>query len=493
MIGRKKEIYELNRLCELNTSSLLAVYGRRRIGKTYLINTMFSEHRTDCIFFEFTGMSNARTEIQINNFIDQVYEWFRKTPTVTINNWNDAFRFLKRTIDEIVKREKFEKKVILFFDEVPWIDASNKAGFLDALGYFWNTYCEKRKNVLVIICGSNASWIKSKVLEDAKGPLHNRVTAKLPMLPFTLEETIEYLIKEKHYQIDKKTATDIYMIFGGVAKYLSYLDTSKSLTENIDNLFFNVEGFMYSEFEKVFRSLFMDKTAFYKSIIEILASKQEGFSQKDIISALGITTGKRISDALDELQQCGFIKGISKFNQSKRDTVFIISDLYVLFHYKWIKNLSKNDIMQLPSDYWRSMTSSHTYSIWTGFSFETVVMINIEQYLSARERKGVFKGSYYWKYVSSNKEEKGAQIDLVVSYTDGLYDIVECKYYNKEFTITKSYEENLKHKLEMFKKYALTKKKYELRLVFLTVYGVKMNAVSNGLNIIDIPLEKLID
>lgn len=82
---------------------------------------------------------------------------------------------------------------------------------------------------------------------------------------------------------------------------------------------------------------------------------------------------------------------------------------------------------------------------------------------------------------------------MVVSYTDGLYDIVECKYYNKEFTITKSYEENLKHKLEMFKKYALTKKKYELRLVFLTVYGVKMNAVSNGLNIIDIPLEKLID
>ena len=145
MIGRKKEIKILNNLCDSKESSLVAIYGRRRIGKTYLINYMFKEYRKECLFFEFTGSSNLRTEVQIDNFVEQVYEWFKVEPTKKIRNWSDAFRFLKRTIDAEVERKRHKAKVIIFIDEIPWVDHSGKANFLSALGYFWNTYCEVRK------------------------------------------------------------------------------------------------------------------------------------------------------------------------------------------------------------------------------------------------------------------------------------------------------------------------------------------------------------
>jgi AAA+ ATPase superfamily predicted ATPase len=341
MIGRKKEVKILNDLCDKNESSLVAIYGRRRIGKTYLVNYMFKEYRNECLFFEFTGTANMSSSTQINNFIEQVYEWFKVEPSKNIENWSDAFRFLKRTIDAEVERKNHKEKVIIFIDEIPWIDPSTRANFLSALGYFWNTYCEVRANIVMILCGSNASWIKSKIFEDAVGPLHNRLTQKIPMYPFDLKETKQYLLEVKGFHIDNKMITDAYMIFGGVAKYLSYLDPGKSIYENIDDLFFNLHGLMHSEYDKVFNSLFMNRADFHKSIIELLSSKRSGFTIQDIAKHLDISLGKRLIVTVDELLLCGFIQGISKFNQKSREIKYIIADPYILFHHKWVKDLSK--------------------------------------------------------------------------------------------------------------------------------------------------------
>jgi hypothetical protein len=170
---------------------------------------MFQEYRRDCLFFEFTGSHEMGKRTQIDNFVDQVYEWFKVEPKAKIDDWSLAFRFLKRTIDSEVERMGHQEKVIIFLDEVPWIDKSNRGGFLSALGYFWNTWCERRKNIVLILCGSNSSWIRDKILKNAKGSLYQRVTHQIAMYPFDLKETKEYLLKEKGFDLDNKTVTDI--------------------------------------------------------------------------------------------------------------------------------------------------------------------------------------------------------------------------------------------------------------------------------------------
>ncbi len=494
MIGRKKEIRVLNDLCDNQESSLVAIYGRRRIGKTYLVNYMFKEYRKECLFFEFTGTSNVPTDTQIDNFIEQVYEWFKVEPTKAVRNWSDAFRFLKRTIDAEVERKNHKEKIIIFIDEIPWVDPSGKGNFLSALGYFWNTYCEVRKNIVMILCGSNASWIKNRIFEDSIGPLHNRLTKKIPIYPFDLKETKEYLLKKRGFDIDNKLVTDIYMVFGGVAKYLSYLDPKKSLYANIDELFFNLEGLMYGEYDKVFRSLFMSRAKFYKSIIELLCSRRSGFTLKEIGEHLEMAIGKRLLKSIEELVLCGFIKGIVKFNQKSRDVKYIIADQYVLFHQKWVKELNRNDVASLSSGYWQGETAKQPFAIWSGYAFETVAITNIDLYLRTRGLQGLFSGVYHWQHIAKNSEEQGAQIDMVVNYGNIMFDIVECKYYNSEYLISKEYGTRLKNKMKMFREYGLgSKQKAELRLVFLTSYGVKMNAEAHGLNITNVLLDDLFE
>jgi len=484
MIGRKKELKILNDICNQNGSSMVAVYGRRRVGKTYLINYMFKKYRTNCLFFNYTGICELSKEIQIANFIDRVYEWFRVKPTEIIGDWSSAFRFLKYTIDDEVQKRNHKEKVIIFLDEIPWIDPNNRDGFLSALGYFWNTYCEERENIVLIICGSNASWIKNKIFEETTGSLYKRLTHKIPLYPFTLSETKEYLIKEKGFELDNKSIMEIYMVFGGVAKYLSYLDSRLFISENIDRLFFDIEGFMYNEYHAVFRSLFMDRADYHKRIVTLLCSKTRGLTVSQIAKELSLSVGGKLLNAISELESSNFIQGISKFGNRKKGIKYIVSDPYILFHHKWIKDISKNDIANLPNGYWNSIVGSQKYALWTGRSFEMVAITNVRTYLDARGAGGVFNGVYYWEYRATDESEEGTQIDMVVEYGNGIYDIVECKFYNKEYEISKKYADNIRNKIAMFRKYGLKKsQKAELKMVFLTTYGVKRNAVFNSLNI----------
>ena len=500
MIGRQKEIALLNKLCDTSNSKLVVVHGRRRIGKTYLINYMFKKNRDDCIFFEHTGSDDQDADTQRLNFLEAIYDWFKVEPSKPITTWAEAFIFLKRTIEDECEQKNHTGKVVIFIDEVAWIDKHNKAGFLSAFGHFYNTYCQKKENIITILCGSNASWIKNKILKDTKGPLYQRVDLEIPMLPFTLKETKEYLIKEKKFDIDNKTATDIYMILGGVAKYLSFLDSSLSVSQNIDNLFFNISAPLFDEYDAIFKSLFYDKHTFHRQVIDILCSKQSGFT----ISELGVIidkeqndpTNKRLRNAIVELIDTGFIVPLNKLHNKTRETKYIISDPFCLFHYKWVRELSKNDIVSM-KNHFTKIVSSPSYIIWCGFVFETIMMINIDLYLQKRGLSALYKNVTYWQYIANPdiEDDKGAQIDMVIEYENNIYDIVECKYYNDEFAITKDYAENLRHKVAKFKEHAIKQKiRYDLKLVMLTTYGSKKNSHFNALNISsDITLGDLLD
>jgi uncharacterized protein len=480
MIGRLKEISILNEVCESKKSELIAVYGRRRIGKTYLINHMFSDHNKECIFFRFTGSYLLDSATQRDNFVEAIYDWFSKESNTEIDTWMKAFNFLKRVIKEQLSINS--SKVVIFIDEIPWIDKTNKNGFIGALGHFWNEFCEENNNIILIICGSNSSWIKNKMFEDSSGPLYQRLTNKIHLKPFTLKETKEYLEEEKGLLIDDKTAVEVYMIFGGVAKYLSYIDAKIRIEDNIDNLCFRSDGHLNKEFSDIFKSLFQDKATYYIEVIKYLSNKSSGFTQKEISDGLKVKVGGKIKDALDDLEECGFILGLSK-HASKINTKYIISDPFILFYLNWVSIYNKNEITNLILPHWSGVVSSQKYSVWSGFAFETVCLTNIELYLAYRKTLGLVKTYSYWNHISNKEEETGAQIDILIEYKNDVYEIVECKFYNSEYVITKEYKAKILNKIKMFQQYALKKSKYQIMFSMLTSYGCKKNEHYNSLNI----------
>ncbi len=494
MIGRKQEIKKLNQLCESSESKLVTLYGRRRIGKTYLIDYMFKEHRQDCIFFDYTGDYEGSNKIQLQNFKEAIYDWF-KVEKDDFDSWTSAFNTLKRVINQEIKDSKHTGKVVLFLDEVPWIDKTNKNGFLSALGHFWNTYCNKQKNVIMILCGSNASWIQNKILDDGIGPHHKRVDEIIALKPFTLEETAQYLSIEKKLELDSKLITEIYMVYGGVAKYLSYYDKDLSFAKNINKTFFSLDGLLYGEYETLFKSLFQDKATTYKILIDILCQKRSGYTAVEVAQKAKLSpTSPSFRKAMDELVTCGFITAVNRLN-NERNSKYIIADPFCLFYNRWVKPLSKNQIARL-NNYWDDILEDDRYPKWTGYSFEMVCILNIDLYLKQRGMSGVYKGVSYWSYrknKDSDINDKGAQIDLLVEYKGGTYDIVECKYSNDIYKIESTENSKILNKKKMFIKHGLKNQKYDIKTVMLTTYGTVKNSYYNNIPINDdITLEALL-
>lgn len=492
MIGRKKELELLNSLCEGEKSKLVVIHGRRRIGKTYLVDYMFQTHRTDCIFFKFTGSADQDSQVQKDYFMEAIYDWFKTEPTKPIEKWHEAFIFLKRTIENEVKQKNHTGKIIVFIDEVAWIDRHNKAGFLSAFGHFYNTYIEKNNNLIVILCGSNASWIKNKILKDTNGPLYHRVDIEIPMYPFDLKETKEYLIKEKRFDIDDKSAVDIYMILGGVAKYLSYLDNTLSIAKNINKLFFSLQAPLYGEYEALFKSLFYDKATNHRKIMDKLLSKQSGFTFAELQNTISDIKSFNLKANIDELIDTGFIKPIGRFAHASKNTKYIVCDPFCNFFNKWVVSLSKNDISST-IDYFETKSTTHEYIVWQGFAFEMVMIANIELYLKARGLSAGVKSIGYWDCEADGTSDSGAQIDILIEYIGNTYDIVECKYYNDEFVIDKDYAKNLQNKKEKFIANGIKNKKFDLKVVMLTTYGIKINQYYNQVPIAkDVKLDDLL-
>ena len=484
MVGRVKELNILNDICEEKESKLVVIHGRRRIGKTYLVDYMFKTHRTDCLFFKFTGSADQDSSVQRDYFIEAIYDWFQVEPTKPINRWHELFIFFKRVINNEIANKQHKGKIIIFIDEVAWIDKHNKSGFLSAFGHFYNSFIEANDNLIVILCGSHASWIKNKILKDSSGPLYHRVDKEIAMKPFDLKETKEYLREEKRFDIDNKSVVDIYMVLGGVAKYLNYLDSKFSISQNINNLFFNLDSPLYNEYNAIFKSLFYEKAGTHKQIINLLSSKQSGYTILELDKLIELHKINAIKNHIDELIDTGFIQPISRFNQKTKDTKYIVIDSFSLFYNRWVKPLSKNDISFMV-DYFESKSNSHDYLVWQGYAFETVCIANINLYLKQRGLSAALKRVGYWSYLPNKKipDDRGAQIDIVIEYTNHTYDIVECKYYNDEFTIDKLYADNLRNKKKRFIEHGIPYKRYDLKMVMLTTYGTKINQYYNQVGI----------
>lgn len=360
-----------------------------------------------------------------------------------------------------------EEKKVIFIDEIPWLDTP-RSGFLSALEYFWNSFASARKDVLLIICGSATSWIINKVLKN-HGGLHNRVTYRIHLQPFTLYECKQYAkylgMRASHYDL-----IEYYMILGGVAFYWSRLDKGLSVAQNIDNMIFSETGFLHNEFNELYDSLFNEPESYLK-IIHALGTIRMGMTRDELVKEGGITSNGKLTRTLEDLTECGFIKRIPSYGGKAKDDLIQLVDNFTIFYYKYMKENLNND-----EHFWSNSYNSTIRSAWTGLAFERVCFQHIPQIKQAMGIAGVATQCYSWK-AKGDALSSGTQIDMVLDRRDNIINICEMKFSKGEYTITKDYAMALNNKVERF--IESTKNKKTILLTMITTNGVVHNEYWN--------------
>jgi len=453
LIGRKNEISILQNALKSNKPELIAVYGRRRIGKTFLVRNVYKNY----IQFEFSGINNCSLKQQLNNFyltLADKNDSFKK-PT----DWIEAFHQLNQYISKLTSK----KKKVIFIDEFPWLD-SRKSNFLSAFDNFWNSYATKRDDLVVVICGSAASYMVKNIIKS-KGGLHNRITNKIQLLPFNLFET-ELLLKKNKVKLTRYDILQIYMAMGGVPYYLEKILPGESVAQAIDRLCFTKDGVLRNEFNNVFASLF-DQHDNHEAIIRALASVRKGLTRTEIAKKSKLKSGGTLSKTLTELEESGFIEKYLPYKGNK-DSVYRLTDEYSLFYIKYIENIKPSN-----KGIWIKMYNQPTYKIWSGFSFETICIKHVEQIKEGLKISGV--NSLQGSWIEKNKKNN-AQIDLLIDRDDNIINICEMKFYNTGFILDKKYANEIAKKVDAF--CLSTKTKKNIFVTFITSYGLISNKYS---------------
>lgn len=464
IIGRKRELTLLDKIYNSTEAEFMVVYGRRRVGKTFLIREYFENKK--CIFFNATGLQKGNMQKQLHNFTQVIAEtFFDNAPLEPAKSWNEAFKLIHQKVI------KSKKKVVLFLDEIPWM-ATRKSGLLEEIDYFWNQYWSRQSNLIFILCGSSASWLIKKIIYN-KGGLHNRVTCQIKLKPFDLSETQAYL-KSRKINLNMRHILSLYMAIGGIPYYLRYVEPNLTAEQNIQKIFFDENAPLKEEFDKLFASLFKNADA-YIELVRLIAMHKEGVKRSDLESlAARSTNGGRLSKRLKDLSATGFIEEFIPWSRSKGEYYKLI-DEFSLFYLHWI-DLHKNE--KFIQNHWLHQSQRPAYYAWSGYAFEAICLKHIEKITSALNiATGATVGS--WRYNSKTQEQSGAQIDLVIDRNDNAITLIEVKYTTEPFVINKSYAKNLQTKIEIFKNTTGTKK--HIFMSIICANGLKPNMYSEEL------------
>jgi hypothetical protein len=461
IVGREKEISTLKALLETDEAEFVSIIGRRRVGKTFLVQSVYEER----FVFDMIGVQNGLLETQLENFADQFN--FYAQPDYPISppaKWTEAFRILR----EYLQKKAFTEKKVLFFDELPWL-SGQKSGFLEAFGYFWNSWASKQ-NLVLVICGSAASWMIQKVIHD-KGGLYNRVTKRLQLYPFTLYETEMYLQK-RGLNLNRYQITELYLAMGGIPHYLKEIQKGESVAQNIDRICFELNGSLYDEFKQLYTSLF-DNSENHVAVVRALALKSMGMTRTEIINNSKLTNGGGLTKTLEELSYSGFITEYQPFDRIKRETLYRLTDEYSLFYLKFIENWAKEG-----ADIWKNFEQNPAHRSWSGYAFEGICLKHVPEIKKALGISGVFSTSSSF-YQKGQDGMDGCQIDLLIDRNDNVINVCEIKWSISEYIITKSYSADLRKKVALFKHYSKTKK--QVFFTFISSYGLIQNEHSRSL------------
>ena len=468
IIGRKEEQQILHSAVQSENSEFIAVYGRRRVGKTYLIRETFGYKFT----FQHTGLAKGNTREQLFSFAISLRDAGYDDCPIP-KSWLEAFSLLSAYL----KNSADEKKIV-FLDELPWMDTP-RSNFISAFEHFWNGWASARKDIILIICGSATSWIINKVIND-HGGLHNRVTKQIALQPFTLKEC-EMFAQSKGLEMSRYQLAECYMVFGGIPYYWSLLEKGLSLAQNIDKIIFAKNGKLSNEFDQLYASLFKSPEQ-YIDIVTALGKKKAGMTREEIIAATDKYSNGALSKVLDELEYCGFIRKYNGFDKKSKQAIYQLIDNYTLFYFKFIQQNENND-----EHFWSASIDSAMHRAWSGLAFERLCMAHTQQIKAALGIAGVLSNVYSWRK-EADETSDGAQIDLLIDRKDQVVNLCEMKYSLSEFVIDAEYEQKLRNKKSAFINATNTRKAVHLTMV--TTFGIKAN-VHSGIVQNEITLEDL--
>lgn len=463
LIGRTKEVQKLKEVFDSERPELLALVGRRRVGKTFLIKQTYGDY----LDFELTGLQHAKKSEQIQNFIFAFRTYFPDESIESIpKSWLEAFYMLSKALERKAKQDK----MVVFLDELPWL-GTKRSGFITGLGWFWNSWAINQ-NIVIVICGSAASWMIEKVIND-KGGLHNRITELLFLYPFNLGDT-ESFLKSRNVQLSRYQITQLYLTMGGIPMYLDQVKPGLSAIQNIQAICFQRSGYLRNEFERLFSSLF-DNSENHIAVIRALASRRMGMIRQDIIDKTKFSNGGMLSSILDELHQSGFIEIYNGFGKKNRHSLYRLTDPYSLFYLTFIEPLGSN----VKADFTK-LSDLPNYKSWSGYAFENICLTHIDQIRKALGISGIFTkvSTFYAKPLDGMP---GAQIDLIIDRSDHSINICEMKFSNKDFELTKREVSNIENRKKVFQYHTKTKK--HLFTTLITTFGLLEN--SHKINHVD--------
>jgi AAA+ ATPase superfamily predicted ATPase len=503
IIGRRKECERLEECLREDNAQLIIVYGRRRVGKTFLINEFFDNQ----FAFKLTGAFNQSRDFQLRNFAAEyrrkaaeysrkyseygreaseysceASDYSRKASDYSrkgadnmesarmngkqprLSDWTEAFELLRAYLEQLPKDEK----QVVFFDEMPWLD-TQKSGFLPAFEWFWNDWASTQSNLVFVVCGSATSWMVDNIANN-KGGLFNRHTCRLYLEPFKLFETEAYL-ESKNINWSRYEIAECYMVMGGIPYYLNLLSSRLSYRQNIDRLFFEKKGELWDEFGHLYQTLFSN-TDNYIKVVEALSRKSSGLTRNEIVNSTGLSGNGNLTKILNDLTASGFVRVSGFYGKKTKNAIYQLADYYTAFYFRYIKDRYGKD-----EHFWSNTIDNPSRRAWAGFTFEQLCKDHISQIKHKLGISGVLTEESVW-YTQGDEELgiSGAQIDMLIERRDRVINLCEMKFSINEFMIDKAYDAVLRNKVDSFRKATNCKK--TLQMTMITTYGVKKNKYS---------------
>ena len=482
LIGREPELDLLQKSISGEEAEFIAVYGRRRVGKTFLVRSL-SENYSN--FFEVTGLKKGSLKDQLAVFTKAFNQCFKSNSLPTPpKDWMQAFELLS-----IAAESKADKgPIIIFLDELPWL-ASPRSGLIQALDHYWNTRWERLPFFKLIVCGSAASWVIKHIIRN-KGGLHNRLTKKIRLAPMNLGEAKTYL-QTRGIKYTQQQVADLYMITGGIPYYLKQVAKNNSVPQNIDKMCFHEQGMLYGEFDELYASLFKH-SEHHRLIIQELSKYRYGIERKLLGENLNKVLGGRFSNYLKELEESGFISTLKPYKNKKKTLLIKLIDEYSLFYLRWVQTFKRESYFLSPEEnYWLKQYKGQSYQSWAGFSFESLCWKHLKQIRAAIGIKNILTKIGTWQFQAPKriKNKSGAQIDLIFDRDDDVITLCEIKYTRKPFVLSKNEALSLSNKIKIFREVTGTNKQIEIALI--TPFGLKKNIWSEDLIDKEVHLQSL--
>jgi len=460
IIGRQAEQKQLSAMWESADAEFVAVYGRRRVGKTFLVRECFKRKG---VFFEAVGQKDASLKEQLRNFADSLHETF--SPVLPLRGpatWREALAMLTTLVQQQSKR----KKVLIFLDELPWL-AGRRAGLIQALDYQWNKHWSQMPNVKLVVCGSAASWMINKLVH-AKGGLYNRITGRIHLHPFSLAETDAFL-RSRGVRLKPEQVLELYMALGGIPFYLRYVGKGQSVSQIISALCFHGAAPLRDEFDKLFGALF-EHADIHERLFREIARKREGITRQALLEKAGMSSGGSLKRRLDELEASSFIERYVPYGKSRKDHYIKVVDEYSLFYLHWVEPIRSQRAPARGSNYWASCAKSASYQAWRGYAFEAVCAKHVDAIIRALGLEAVATTASGWRVAGKGKK-RGAQVDLLIDRNDGAITLCEMRFSNAPYRVDRVVARELAERMDAFEQATGTRK--QLLWALVTPHGLR--------------------